>query len=66
MKITEDAINHNALRLIDDILADPYSWCYADESDAKKEETRNCMLMAIGNIEGVIDMAKAMKEVLKT
>jgi len=66
MKIDEACINHNAVKLIDDILADPYSWCYTDESDAKKEETRNCMLMAIGNIEGVIDMAKAMKEVLRT
>lgn len=66
MKITEDAINHNALRLIDDILADPYPWCYTDESDAKKEETRNCMLMSMGEINGVLAMAKAMKEVLKT
>ena len=36
-----------------------------NESDAKKEETHNCVLMAIGNVMGVIEMVKAMKEVLK-
>ena len=66
MNIDEACINHNALRLIDDILTDPYSWCYADGSDAKKEEAHNCMLMAIGEINGVLSMVTAMKEALKT
>lgn len=66
MKITEDAINHNALRLIDDILTDPYSWCYHDKDKDDGEETFNCMLMSMGEINGVLAMVKAMKEVLKT
>lgn len=65
MKIDESCINHNAIRIINDILVDPYAWCYADESKEKKEEAHNCMLMAMGEINGVLSMAKAMKEVLK-
>ena len=66
MKIDEACINHNAVKIIDEILTDPYSWCYVDESNDKQDEAYNCMLMAIGNVVGVIEMANVMKEVLRT
>ena len=63
MKIDESCITHNALRLIDDIVDDPYYLC-----DDKKSVEQNVRvaLMTIGEINGVLMMAKAMKEVLKT
>ena len=66
MKIDEACINHNAVKLIDDILADPYSWCFSGANEEQgKSDNHHSMLMAIGEINGVLDMARAMKEVLK-
>ena len=53
MKIDDNCINHNALRLIKEALSDPYYLC---SSDTDKTDEAN----------GVIAMANAMKEVLKT
>lgn len=61
MKITEDAINHNAVRIIDDLT----SSCYDMISENKPNEERDYLLMTLGEIQGVCDLARALKEVLK-
>lgn len=66
MKIDEGNINHNALRLINELLIDPYSWCYGGKDDQQDQrEAYNCILMTIGNINGILAMAQIMKEVLR-
>ena len=59
MKIDESCINHNALRIINDIVAYPY------EYGEQNEDADHCRLLTIGAVRGVLDMAEAMKEVLK-
>ena len=59
MKITEDCIDHNALRMIDDVLTNP--WDGIDGTEASREY----MIMDIGYVRGVLDFAKKLKEVLK-
>lgn len=58
MRITEDCINHNALRLIDENTM-PFE--FADETDLEDHQR----LVTLGYIRGVLDFAKTMKEVLK-
>lgn len=58
MKIDENSINHNALRLIDDIVTD-----FVDNSLVECDS--NYKEITIGYIKGICDMANAMKEVLK-
>jgi hypothetical protein len=65
MKIDESCINHNALRLIKEALSDPYYLCSSD-TDKTDEANFRMSLMTIGEANGVIAMANAMKEVLKT
>ena len=58
MKITEDCINHNAMKLIDE---SNLPWeMYEANDDADHQR-----LISMGYNSGVLDMAKAMKEVLK-
>lgn len=59
MKIEENAINHNAVRLIDDIVTD-----FVDNNLV--ECNSNYKEITIGYIKGICDMANAMKEVLKS
>ena len=55
MKIGEEDINHNAIRLIDEIEV----W------DLTDDEMDDFRIMSLGYIKGVTEMAKALKEVLK-
>ena len=59
MKIDENAINHNAVMLIDDIVTD-----FVDNNLV--ECNSNYKEITIGYIKGICDMANAMKEVLKS
>lgn len=59
MKIEENTINHNAVRLIDDIVTD-----FVDNNLV--ECNSNYKEITIGYIKGICDMANAMKEVLKS
>ena len=59
MKIEENAINHNAVRLIDDIVTD-----FVDNNLVECDS--NYKEITIGYIKGICDMANAMKEVLKS
>lgn len=65
MRITEDCINHNAVKIIDGLTENSYGFCDAKSAE---EERENAMYMAmtLGNIIGVLEMAQAMKDVLKT
>ena len=54
MKIDESSVDHNAMRLIDEL-------CLWDMCGKEDDTIRT---MAIGYIAGVTEMAKAMKEVL--
>lgn len=58
MKITEECIDYNTIRLIDE---DTDPWELSGQSDDMDNER----LIMLGYIRGVIDMAQAMKEVLK-
>ena len=58
MKIDEACINHNAVKLISEIVGIPYE--YGDQD----ETADHFRLMTLGAVRGVLDMAKAMKEVL--
>lgn len=59
MKIDENGINHNAVRLIDDIVTD-----FVDNNLVECDS--NYKEITIGYIKGICDMANAMKEVLKS
>lgn len=61
MKIDEATINHNASRIIRTLVKTSYE---VIEQEGDKIE-REYVLMTIGEIAGVIDMAKMMREVLK-
>lgn len=59
MKITEDCINHNVERMINEIISDPYE--YSEQS----EQADRVRLMTLGHIKGILEFAEAMKVVLK-
>ena len=61
MKITEDSINYNTVRLIRDLIDTRYELIDND----KPAQERGYTLMTLGEIAGVIEMAEAMKEVLR-
>jgi hypothetical protein len=61
MKIDEKSINHNATMMIKDLLESRYELIEED----KQSQERGYLLMTIGEIAGIIEMADAMKEVLK-
>lgn len=58
MKISAENIDYNTVRLINEN-TDP--WALSGQSD----DAANERLIMLGYIRGVLDMAKAMKEVLK-
>lgn len=57
MKIDENTINHNALRLI--------NFAIATTSVVDKENSDRYIIGSFNYIKGICDMANAMKEVLK-
>ena len=61
MKIDESCIDHNTVRLIRDLVDSRYELIDND----KPAQERGFMLMTLGEIAGVIEMAEAMKEVLR-
>ena len=61
MKIDEKSINHNAVRLIKDLIESRYEMIEED----KQSRERGYLLMTFGEIAGIIEMADVMKEVLK-
>ena len=58
MKIDEACINHNAVRLISEIVGSPYE--YGDQD----ETADHFRLMTLGAVRGVLDMAEEMKKAL--
>lgn len=58
-KIDESSINHNAVRIISELSENIYSFC-----DDKTDSNMLYMAMTLGEIQGVIDMAKELKKVL--
>ena len=61
MKIDTESINHNAVRLIKDLLESRYDLIEED----KQNQELGYLIMTLGEISGIIEMADAMKEVLK-
>ena len=61
MRINEENINYNAVRMIKELTESRYDMIM----EATAEE-RGYLLMTLGEIAGIIEMANAMKEVLKT
>lgn len=64
MKIDESCIDHNAVRIIEELTSNAYAYCEADDETTEREQ-QNTALMTLGNIIGVLDMARVLKEVLK-
>ena len=62
MKIDEGCLEHNAVRLIHDLLETRYDLIMGD----KPADERGYMLMTLGEIGGIVEMAEALKEVLKS
>ena len=58
MKINEDCINHNVVRLIKDLIDGRYE-------TVEEGADSNYLSLMLGRIYGIIEMADAMKEVLK-
>ena len=61
MKIDTESINHNAVRMIKDLLESRYDLIEED----KQDQELGYLIMTLGEIAGIIEMANAMKEVLK-
>lgn len=61
MKIDEGCIEHNAVKLIHDLIETRYDLIMGDNP----ADERGYMLMTLGEIGGVVEMAEALKEVLK-
>ena len=61
MRINEECINHNAVRMIKDLLESRYDLIEED----KQDQELGYLIMTLGEIAGIIEMADAMKEVLK-
>lgn len=59
MKIDENSINHNAVRLINDIVS---GFVDTDSIECSSDRYK---AITIGYVKGICDMANAMKEVLK-
>jgi hypothetical protein len=57
MKISEESINHNAVRLINEL----EMWDISGTADGED----GLRIMTLGYIKGVTELAKALKEVLK-
>ena len=66
MKITEESINHNAIRLIKELVGTSYDMIMPNSENYQNTEERGFMLMTLGEINGIINLADALKEVLKT
>ena len=62
MKIDEDCVNHNAMLLISNEVLKIGSY---DFTDSELTIAKNFSYATISYINGVLDMANAMKEVLK-
>lgn len=61
MRINGENINYNAVRLIKDLLESRYDLIEED----KQDQERGYLIMTLGEIAGIIEMAEVMKEVLK-
>lgn len=61
MKIDEECINHNAVRVIKAIISAPN--VLTEQGQTLDKNSMN--LMMVGAISGVIEMTDALKEVLK-
>lgn len=59
MKIDEACINHNVVRLVDEVTSSLYEWAGENSND---DHARITML---GEIRGICDLANALKEALK-
>lgn len=60
MKIDEACINHNVVRLVDEMTSSMYE--FAEQTDTDD----HVRIATLGAIRGVCDLANALKEVLKT
>ena len=65
MKIDEASINDKAIKLIKELVGSSYDMIMPNSENYQNTEERGYMLMTLGEIQGVLDMAQAMKEVLK-
>lgn len=60
MKIDESSINHNAIRVINEIIGIPYEYCEKSNNDSD-----GMRLLSLGGIYGVIMLADELKKLLK-
>lgn len=60
MKIDESCINHNALRMISEMVSELY------EFTDRKEDFENMRIATLGEIRGICVLAETLKEVLRS
>ena len=48
MKINEDDINHNAMRLIDMLTETRYEFCQITDTEKSEKENSNYLMMTLG------------------
>lgn len=60
MKIDESSINHNALRMIKEVVGIPWEYCDTTDHDAD-----GCRIVTLGAVYGVILLADELKQLLK-
>ena len=65
MKIDTECINHNAVRIIGELTENCYGFCNAQSAEEEHGNTLY-MAMTLGEIMGVLEMAQAMKNVMKS
>lgn len=63
MRISKENINYNAVRMIKDLVESRYDMIENNEQNQMQE--RGYLIMTLGEIAGIIEMADVMKEVLK-
>ena len=64
MKIDEGCIEHNALRIISDLVDSRYEFINAN-NEQQNQSNREYMIMTLGEIGGVIALAEELKKVLR-
>ena len=65
MKIDEICINHNVVRIIKDIVQDPYTLAY-NVTSADERSNLNVTMLTLGEIHGVIALADELKKVFES
>lgn len=60
MKIDESSINHNAMRMIKEVVGNPWEYCDNGDNDVD-----GCRIVTLGAVYGILLLVDELKQVLK-